>query len=90
MTNPLLLLEKQLKRRIDRAEGDVRAWAKLNKIELSKKTVRYAALDSIYDELPDGAYFAAMDEHGFDADGIIRHNEILNGKGYYDTREAVH
>lgn len=79
-------LEKRMNKKIDRAIGDVLAFARRNKIKLTKKEARYVALDEIFDDLPDGAYFAAMAEYGYEAEDIIDCNENLNRKGFYDKR----
>lgn len=42
---------------------------------LSKERAEYEVLDDIFDDLPDGAYFAAMAEHGFEAEDIIEMEE---------------
>ena len=87
--SPLLMTERQLNRRLDRAIGNAKARAKLNKIKLTKRELRYIALDDMFDDLPDGAYFAAMESEDYEAEDMIERNESVNKKGYYDTRETV-
>lgn len=36
-----------------------------------KRKAEFEALNDKYDDLPDGAYFAAMAEHDFDIDEIV-------------------
>lgn len=49
--------------------------------ELGYQEAKYLVLDEIFTELPDGAYFAAMAEHGFEADTIIELSESISEKG---------
>lgn len=37
----------------------------------AERKAEFQAYDEMLDSLPDGAYFAAMAEYGFDADEII-------------------
>lgn len=82
-------LQKKFDRALARGIGNAIARARRNKIKLTKKEARYIALDDMFDDLPDGAYFAAMVENGYEAEDIIQCNESVNRKGFYDTREAV-
>lgn len=82
-------LQKKFDRAVDRGIGNALARAKRNKIKLTKKEARYIALDDMFDDLPDGAYFAAMESEGYEAEDMIECNESINKKGYYDTRETV-
>lgn len=82
-------LQKKFDRAVDRGIGNALARAKRNKIKLTKKEARYIALDDMFDDLPDGAYFAAMAENGYEAEDIIECSESINKKGFYDSREAV-
>ena len=82
-------LQKKFDRAVDRGIGNALALSKRNKIKLTKHEARYIALDDMFDDLSDGAYFAAMAESGYEADDIIKYNESVNKKGFYDTREAV-
>ena len=79
----------KLTSRIDRELGNAKARARRNKIKLTKRELMYVALDEVFDDLPDGAYFAVMQEYGYEAEDIIKCNESVNKKGYYDGREAV-
>lgn len=81
--------QKKFDRAVDRGIGNALARAKRNKIKLTKHEARYIALDDMYDDLPDGAYFAAMADSGYEAEDIIQCNESVDKKGYYDTREAI-
>lgn len=36
-----------------------------------KRKAEFEALNERYDNLPDGAYFAAMAEHGFEVEEIV-------------------
>lgn len=38
---------------------------------VSRRKAEFEVLDDVFDDLPDGAYFAAMEEHGFEAEDII-------------------
>lgn len=49
--------------------------------KLTYPEAKYLVLDDAFDDLPDGAYFAAMDEQGMDADKIIKLSESVNRKG---------
>lgn len=82
-------LQKKFDRAVDRGIGNALALAKRNKIKLTKQEARYIALDDMFDDLPDGAYFAAMVAEGYEAEDIIECSESINKKGFYDTREAV-
>lgn len=50
---------------------------------LSKKNALYMVLDEMFDDLPDGAYFAAMAEYGYEAEDIIDCNERVQALGFY-------
>lgn len=50
------------------------------KQRLSAQEIRYLECDERYDSLPDGAYFAAMEEEGFDAATIIELSESIAEK----------
>lgn len=82
-------LQKKFDRAVDRGIGNALALARRNKIKLTKKEAKYIALDDIFDDLSDGAYFAAMESEGYEAEDIIELSESINRKGFYDTREAV-
>lgn len=82
-------LQKKFDRAVDRGIGNALALARRNKIKLTKHEARYIALDDMFDDLSDGAYFAAMAENGYEVEDIIECNESVNEKGFYDTREEV-
>lgn len=39
---------------------------------ITYRKAEYEVLNDLFDELPDGAYFAAMEEHGFDVEEIVK------------------
>ena len=43
--------------------------------DVSERKARFMVLDDIFDDLPDGAYFAAMAEYGYEAEDIIELSE---------------
>ncbi len=51
--------------------------------KLRKKDALYMVLDEMFDDLPDGAYFAAMAEYGFEGEDIIDCNERVQRLGFY-------
>lgn len=48
--------------------------------KLTYNEAKYLVLDHAFDDLPDGAYFAAMEEQGIDSEKLIKLNESINGK----------
>lgn len=50
------------------------------KKKISTRLARFIVLDEILDELPDGAYFAAMQEYGYEPEDIIELSEQRIGK----------
>ena len=51
--------------------------------KLRKKDALYLVLDDLFDDLPDGAYFAAMEGYGLEAEDIIDANERVQALGFY-------
>lgn len=50
------------------------------KKRLNKEEKRYLKFDEMFDDLPDGAYFAAMEEQGFYPEDIIELSESIAEK----------
>lgn len=48
---------------------------------LTYAEAKYLVLDGIFEDLPDGAYFAAMADQGLEADNIIELSESITEKG---------
>lgn len=72
-------MEARIKRQIDgRAQK-----LKSKHPKLTKKTAKYITLDDMFDDLPDGAYFAAMEEHGYEAEDIIECHEAALKLGFF-------
>lgn len=44
--------------------------------KVSKRKAEFEVLNDIFDDLPDGAYFAAMQEHGFDIEEIVELSNV--------------
>ena len=42
---------------------------------LSYRQAKFEVLDDLFDSLPDGAYFAAMEEQGYETEDIIECSE---------------
>ena len=59
--------------------------AKYRKLQpkLRKRDALYMVLDEMFDDLPDGAYFAAMAEYGYEGEDIIDCNERVQSLGFY-------
>lgn len=51
--------------------------------KLRKRDALYMVLDEMFDDLPDGAYFAAMQEYGFEGEDLIECNERVIALGFY-------
>ena len=62
--------------------GEADKLRSLNK-KLTKKDARYMVLDAMFDDLPDGAYFAAMQEYGYESEDLIECNERVVALGFY-------
>jgi hypothetical protein len=54
---------------------------KLKHKKLTYDEAKYLVLDEVFDDLSDGAYFAAMAEQGMDAENIIELSESITEKG---------
>lgn len=68
-------INRQIKGRADKLRS-------LNR-RLTKKDAMYMVLDEMFDDLPDGAYFAAMEEYGYYSEDIIDCNERVQKLGFY-------
>ena len=51
--------------------------------KVDKRQALYMVLDLKFNDLPDGAYFAAMAEYGFEVDDIIECNDKAVELGFY-------
>lgn len=76
-----------MKKDIDKQVNDMVELMVSENNKIPKKVAKYFVLDTIFEDLPDGAYFAAMAEHGYEPEDIIECNEkaqklgLLNAKG---------
>ena len=66
------MTKSKLKKQIDE---EVDKLVAVNYGTMSKRKAKYLVLDAMFDDLPDGAYFAAMAEFGFEAEDIIALSE---------------
>lgn len=70
----------------DRINRQIQARAnKFRKLhpKLRKRDALYMVLDEMFDDMPDGAYFTAMAEYGFEAEDLIDCNERVQALGFY-------
>lgn len=54
-------------------KNTVKEYARKHRV--NQRQAKFEVLDDLFEDLPDGAYFAAMEENGFDADAIIECSE---------------
>lgn len=53
---------------------DAKKYAKEHNV--SERKAEFDVLDNLLDDLPDGAYFAAMAEQGFEVEDIVELSEV--------------
>ncbi len=53
------------------------------KYKVDDRLALYMVLEEMFDDLPDGAYFAAMEEYGYEAEDLIDCNERAQALGFY-------
>ena len=63
-------------KKISKHKVDEKAKEYQAKHKVSKRKAEFEVLNEIFDDLPDGAYFAAMEEHGFDIEEIVELSEV--------------
>ena len=81
----MINLEKQFNKRVNKLIGELDKIASKKGSKLTRREARYMALDTIFEDLPDGAYFQAMEDNGYESEDIINISERLNNKGWYKT-----